>query len=219
TAASQWTVTVRADGGTVAKGPTTDPYTMDIEFDGKGMPKTLDGVADSLLPHMTIKWDATVNKPDDSEITWSLGSIGEPDGVLQIGDQYSPSRPKANGVPFGAYSGAYFDSDGFLNATFTNGKTTRIGKVPLANFASIQGLGLYSGSIAVESSRSGPPVLGEAKVGGMGAIVPKNLRKSNVDDAKTLTGMITHSEGHGIATRSFIINRDVVRETKSIADR
>ena len=82
------------------------------------------------------------------------------------------------------------NATGYLNGVFTNGVTTPLGQVALANFGNVEGLTDIGNSRLIESIESGPPVIAGAGSGNLGTIRSSALEKSNVDLASQFVNLI-----------------------------
>ena len=69
-------------------------------------------------------------------ITVALGSYGRPSGLTQYaGTQYSLGGISQDGIPPGSFSGVTVQSSGNVLATYNNGQSRVIARVPLVSFA------------------------------------------------------------------------------------
>jgi flagellar hook protein FlgE len=82
-------------------------------------------------------------------------------------------------------------SNGTIQGVFSNGQTTVLGEVALANFTNPQGLIDTSGNDYLVSVASGAATTGVAGAGGLGTIQGGALEQSNVDIATEFANLIT----------------------------
>lgn len=218
TAASTWELTITAVGATSVNKAGVTPAAayanVPIIFDGDGFPLSFDG--NSTPPGLDIVWTATTSSPKDSSITLNLGEVGKPNGITQIGDQYSASRPEADGVPFGSFSGVTVNDEGQVIANFNNGNSTIVAQLALANFASVNSLARHTGNMLRQTEESGQAVLYVPKTGGIGAIAAKNLEGSLVDTATELTNMVQAQNAFNQNVQSFKVSSDTLSTLNSI---
>ncbi len=122
--------------------------------------------------------------------------------TTQFGGSFAVNSIVQDGAATGTLSGLEIDPDGVVIARFTNGQSTALGKIALANFANAQGLQQVDGSWAATVA-SGEPILGEANTGRFGALTSGALEASNVDLTEQLVNMIT-------AQRNFQANAQMI---------
>jgi flagellar hook protein FlgE len=188
-----------------------------ITFNGDG---TLRSVSPSLSAPININWN---NGAVPSEITLDLGTAGEPfgtvgattiglsDGLSQFDSAYNVNFANQNGAPVGQLVSVAVDQEGIVSATYSNGQTQRLFKLPLASFANPNGLDARSGNIFTQNRASGEVNLREAGTNGTGTIVSAALEQSNVDLAEQLTDII-------VAQRSYQANTKVITTADELLD-
>lgn len=102
-----------------------------------------------------------------------------------------------------ALAGITVESDGRMNAAYTDGSIVLVGRTALANFLSPTGL-RQTGSASWEATGlSGAPELGLPGVGQYGSILSGALERSNVDLAEEMVGLIS-------AQRNFQANAKAI---------
>jgi flagellar hook protein FlgE len=183
--------------------------TGNITFNGDG---TLRSLSPSLSAPININW---TNGAVPSVITLDLGTAGEPfgtvganaiglsDGLSQFDSAYNVNFANQNGAPVGQLVSVAVDPQGIVSATYSNGQTQKLFKLPLASFANPNGLDARSGNIFTQNRSSGEVNLREAGTNGTGTIVSAALEQSNVDLAEQLTDII-------VAQRSYQANTKVI---------
>ena len=67
-----------------------------------------------------INW-LDASGPDDSSITFDLGTVGDADGLSQFASHYNIAFVIQNGAEVGELNGVTIDQEGFVIASFTNG--------------------------------------------------------------------------------------------------
>jgi flagellar hook protein FlgE len=108
-----------------------------------------------------------------------------------------------NGYATGQLSTVAIDAAGIVSAVYTNGRSTQLGQLAMANFPNPQGLKQLGDTSWSETFDSGNVVQGTAASAGFGSIQSGALESSNVDLTTELVNMIT-------AQRSFDANAQVV---------
>lgn len=123
--------------------------------------------------------------------------------TTQFGEQFAVNSLVQDGFTTGRLVGLDVGSTGVLFARFTNGQSSSLGKVALANFANPNGLGQRGDTMWGESFESGSVVVGEAGTSSFGLIQAGALEASNVDLTAQLVSMIT-------AQRNFQANAQMI---------
>lgn len=109
----------------------------------------------------------------------------------QFAAPFSVSTLSQDGFTIGRLTGLSVDDQGIIQATYSNGQSSSLGKVALARFSNPQGL-LQEGNTTWRSSTvSGEPIAGEAGTSSFGLIQAGALETSNVDLTKELVTLIT----------------------------
>ncbi len=215
TAPNTWAVEVHAIPATDinATGSFVDGQiaTGSIVFNGDG---TLHSVTSSLSNPIAVQWS---NAAVPSTITLNLGTagvavatsspgdtVGLTDGLSQFDSAYNVNFANQNGAPVGELTSVAVDKDGIVTASYSNGQTQKLFKIPLASFANPDGLDALSGNVYSQTRASGEVNLREAGNNGTGSVVSAALESSNVDLAEQLTDII-------VAQRSYQANTKVIK--------
>ncbi len=185
---------VTATDGQVAFG--------NITFNGDG---SLENVSPGLTNPIPVTWS---DGAASSSITINWGTAGAPgtgktDGLSQFDSTYNVNFVNQNGVPVGDLTGVAIDQNGFVTASYSNGQTQKLYKIPLAEFTDPNALASLSSNVYSQTEQSGVVNLSQAGVGGAGTISSSSLEASNVELADQLTTMI-------IAQRSYEANTKVI---------
>jgi flagellar hook protein FlgE len=136
-------------------------------------------------------------------VTFNLASS------TQYGDDFGVTSVTQNGFTTGQISGVSVSGTGVVQANYTNGQSTSLGQVAVANFADQGGLQQVGNTNWVETFASGQPVFGAAGGAGVGNIESGSLEQSNVDITAQLVNMIT-------AQRAFQANAEMVSTENAI---
>jgi flagellar hook protein FlgE len=123
--------------------------------------------------------------------------------TTQYGGQFSVSSIVQNGYATGQLSTVAIDPTGIVSAVYTNGRSTQLGQLAMANFPNPQGLKQLGDTNWSETFTSGTVVQGVAGSAGFGSIQSGALESSNVDLTTQLVNMIT-------AQRAFQANAQVI---------
>jgi flagellar hook protein FlgE len=106
---------------------------------------------------------------------------------------------------------AEWRQEGYVIATFTNGATQWIYKLPLATFANPLALDPRTGNVFAQTAASGEFNLRDAGAGGAGSVVPSALEAANVDLADEFTKMI-------VTQRAYSANARIITTADEMLD-
>jgi flagellar hook protein FlgE len=185
---------------------TTTPGTWDVNMTVNG---TQVGTAQTLTFSSTGALTAPANgnvtfagfKPTDGATTMSMTFNFS--NSTQYGTQFGVSSITQNGYTTGQLSTVSVDSTGVVSAVYTNGRSTDLGQLAIANFPNPQGLQQTSDTNWVQTFASGNVVQGTAGSAGFGTVQASALENSNVDLTTELVNMITEQ-------RAFQANAQVI---------
>jgi flagellar hook protein FlgE len=121
----------------------------------------------------------------------------------QYGTQFGVNSITQNGYTTGQLSTVSVDSTGVVSAVYTNGRSTQLGQLAIANFPNPQGLQQLSDTDWAQTFASGTVVQGTAGSAGFGTVQASALENSNVDLTTELVNMITEQ-------RAFQANAQVI---------
>jgi flagellar hook protein FlgE len=169
---------------------------------------------------MTFNPDGTLNSPTQLQYAPIPGGVlgtGSADlnltidytNTTQFGGDFSVNSLSQNGYASGRLSGIDVDQEGTVFARFTNGQSTALGQVALANFANPQGLRQLGDTNWGETFESGSVLLGKPGTGSLGLLQSGALEASNVDIATELVNLIT-------AQRNFQANAQVISAADAV---
>ena len=125
--------------------------------------------------------------------------------------QFNIGAPTDLRFATGRVTGVSVDQNGVVVAHYSNGQSTQLGKVAIANFANPQGLQQVGDTAWAESTASGAPALGEAGTASLGLIQSGALESPNVDLTEQLLNMIEFS-------RQFEMQSKVIRTASENAE-
>jgi flagellar hook protein FlgE len=206
--------------GTVA---TATPAAGTLVFDNSGKltsayvgtaPATLPALANLTIPASGVTLPNMANGATlSSGITWKLLADN---GISNISGFGSPSEVTAsnqNGAAAGTLSNLAIGSDGTISAVFSNGKTTNVAQIVLAQFSNVDGLTSQGGGFYSESAASGASFFGVPGQGGRGQLASGALEQSNVDLATELTKIITFQRGYQANAKLITVTDQIMQDT------
>lgn len=130
-------------------------------------------------------------------------------GTTMLGSSFSVNNLVQDGFTTGQLVGIDVSDTGVISARYTNGRSTALGQVALANFNNPQGLSQIGDNQWVESFDSGAAEIGEAGASNFGLLESGSLEVSNVDLTQELVKLIT-------AQRNFDANSQAIRTENEI---
>jgi flagellar hook protein FlgE len=128
----------------------------------------------------------------------------------QYGGGFGVTSIIQNGFATGQLSTVSIDPTGVVSAVYTNGRSTQLGQLALANFPDPQGLKQLGNTNWAETFTSGTHISGTAGSAGFGSIQSGALEASNVDLTTELVTMIT-------AQRAFQANAQVITTANQLS--
>jgi flagellar hook protein FlgE len=121
----------------------------------------------------------------------------------QYGTAFGVNSITQNGYTTGQLSTVSVSSTGVVQAVYTNGRSTDLGQLAIANFPNPQGLQQLTDTQWAQTFSSGTVVQGTAGSAGFGTVQSGALEDSNVDLTTELVNMITEQ-------RAFQANAQVI---------
>ena len=218
-AANTWQVEIYAQ--TPAEISTSLPSGLiaygNVKFNGDG---SLQSVSSGLIPAggLAVNW---TNGASASTLNYSFGTagrqfgsagtgtIGLTDGLSQFNSDYNVNFANQNGAPVGQLTGISIDPNGYIIASYSNGETSKLYKIPLGSFTNPNDLASASGDSFTQTNGSGVVNLKQAGASGVGTISSGALEASNVELASQLTDMI-------VAQRAYQANTKIIQTADTL---
>jgi flagellar hook protein FlgE len=190
TAANAWSYNATIPAADVgATGAPVSVSTGNLAFNGNGVLTTpaanVNGIAVNGLA------DGATNLT----LSWNLYDAQNNPLITQVASQSTTTGTSQDGYSSGTLLNFNIGSDGVIQGTFSNGKTTPVAQIALATFANEQGLMRTGDNDFTASLASGAPVIGTPKSGGRGTLTGGALEQSNVDIATEFANMIVSQRG------------------------
>lgn len=127
----------------------------------------------------------------------------------QYGSTFAVNALVQDGYATGRLSGIDIVETGEITARFTNGQSSTLGQVALANFANVQGLRQLGDTQWSETFDSGSALVSAPGSGTLGLVQSGALEGSNVDLTEQLVNLIT-------AQRNFQANAQVITTADTV---
>ena len=186
---------------------------------------TLDGTSTTVLPAATATLTFTGTgvspavvpnpAPINAAVTTGAAALAmtlDLSGSTQFGSAFSVNSLSQDGYASGKLSGFSFSDDGTIVGRYTNGQTSTLGQVVLANFSNPNGLQSLGNNAWAESATSGAALVGTPNTGGLGVLQSSAVEDSNVDLTAELVNMITAQRVYQ-ANAQTIKTQDQVMQT------
>lgn len=204
-------------------GLTTDPFVVQgsgtLLFDTNGTLVSVDG--GTTYPTVTFGFNPANGAAAAQAIDFTMGPLSS-GGTVTGPPSTQFNRPQVtnfvsqDGFAPGTLSALQIDADGRLNGVFSNGITTSLAQLALANFANVEGLTDIGGSRLIESLDSGTPIIAAANSGNLGAIRASALEKSNVDLAQQFVNLIIGQRAFQANTRTVSVANELLSNLVSL---
>nr|WP_320143754.1 flagellar hook protein FlgE [uncultured Cohaesibacter sp.] len=181
-----------SETGTVTSGDIT------VTFDEHGALETVSGTG------LDIDWKTGAAA---SSIKLDLGTIGGFDGLTQYASNdvenagIDVKSITIDGRAYGTVDNVEIQSDGSVVATFSNGETRNIYKIPIATFINADGLLEDSNGIYSISNYSGNATLHTAGTGSAGTMKSSSLESSTVDTSTEFASMLSAQQAYSSASQ------------------
>src|SRR5262249_23689454 len=133
--------------------------------------------------------------------------------ITAYGSPSAVTSSTQNGAAPGSLSNVAIAADGTISAVFSNGKTTAVGQILLAQFNNVNGLVDEGGGMYAESTASGTLVLSTPGAAGSGQLTSGALEQSNVDLATELTKIITFQRGYEANSKIITVTDQIMQDT------
>lgn len=115
-----------------------------------------------------------------------------------------------DGFAAGTLQSINIDTQGYLSGSFSNGETTPLAQIALANFPNLEGLQSIGNTNLIETRESGQPLIGEPQAGGLGSIRASSLEQSNVDLATEFVRLIINQRAFQANTRTISTTNELL---------
>lgn len=221
---NEWAVEVHAIPATDVSTSLVDGQVAvgTVTFNGDG---SLRSVSAGLTTDVQIVW---TNGAEPSLVTLDWGTAGQPfgtpnatsigdtDGLGQFDADYKVDFVNQNGAPVGELVSVSIDEEGFVIASYSNGETQNLYKLPIADFANPNGLRAITGNVFAETRASGTVNLREAGTSGVGDVVGAALEQSNVELSQQLTDMIVAQRAYQSNTRVISTSDELLEQLNQL---
>ncbi len=133
-------------------------------------------------------------------------------GTTQFGSAFGTNRLEQDGYAAGHLVGLSVGSDGVIQGRYSNGQNFAQGQIVMANFTNPNGLQSLGSNQWIETSVSGPALVGAPNTSNLGVLSSSTVEESNVDLTAELVNLITQQRNYQANAQS-IKTQDQVLQT------
>jgi flagellar hook protein FlgE len=135
-----------------------------------------------------------------------LGTVGKTDGLSQYASGATTpavdvTSIASDGLAYGKLSSVAVGDNGTVNATYSNGQTIAIYKIPVATFTAPDGLQAKSDGLYAATAASGSAVVQTSGTNGAGTIYGSELESSTTDTNTEFSSMISAQQAYSAASQ------------------
>lgn len=200
TGTNQWQMSigdaVNPDDSTTVTG-TSAGTTYDLVFDTSGKLSSVSPSPVTLSFSGLTSGAADIDLTLDIQDSGSLTQYAAQDDEIDI-ELYSLD---VDGARYGRYTSVEIDDDGLVTASFDNGLSLAIYKIPVATFANPNALQALSNNVFLPTVDSGNYILKDAGEGTAGLIRSSSVESSTVDIADEFSRMIIAQQAYSAASK------------------
>jgi flagellar hook protein FlgE len=207
-----WTMQVR---DSALNGAVVGEYTLEFD-DSRG--------AGGRLLNVTTVSGGAYNAADGTialtvaggPLEMTIGRAGDPNGMTQLSDSFSPTSITKDGSPVGNLTAVEVDENGYLTATYDTGFIRRIFQIPMIDVPNPNGLTALNNQTFQVSPQSGNFFLWDAGSGPTGSIVGYAREGSTTDVAAELTSLIQTQRAYSSNAKVIQTVDEMLQETTNI---
>lgn len=121
-----------------------------------------------------------------------------------------------DGYASGVLKSLSVSEDGMINGLFTNGQTSNVAQLVLANFGNDEGLKKMGSNLYSETVDSGSAIKNVPGASGMGDVKSDSLEMSNTDVATEFINMITAQKAYEASSRVITTEDQLLQDLMNI---
>ncbi len=149
-------------------------------------------------------------------LTMTIGKLGDPNGLTELSDSFSPTSITKDGSPVGNLTAVEADEKGYITATYDTGFTRRLYQIPMVDVPNLNGLVALNNQTYQISLDSGSFFLWDAGDGPTGAVVGYAREGSTTDVAAELTALIQTQRAYSSNAKVIQTVDEMLQETTNI---
>lgn len=189
-----------------------------LDFDANGALQAVGpNVTAGTAGQFTLAYDGSATgAANPQNITLDVGTIGLTNGMTGYSSAFDLGFLNVDGNAPATVESVAVNENGFVTAVYSNGGTQNIYRIPLVEFANVNGLRSETGNVYTESAISGSRLFQLANTNGVGQIEDAALEGSTVDLAEEFSNMITTQQAYNAATRVITTADEMLDEVLRI---
>lgn len=211
TGPGQWDWNAVTEGENVAGGAAGTPSLVangSLSFDTEGR------LQSETIANNTVDFvDATPGQVLNFDFGEALADGGDGSGSSAFKESFSINFLDQDGYGTGEFVDLQVDTDGTVQASYSNGEIRTVARVALADFRAPEGLRRAGGTLFQQTTESGDAFVGYANTGGRGQIFGGALEQSNVDISTEFVRLINDQRAFQAATRTITTADELMAET------
>jgi flagellar hook protein FlgE len=204
TGANAWNYSISLPAGDATGGAN---LTGTLTFDSNG---------DLISPAANVAGISFTGLSDGASnmtMNWNLyGSNSQPT-LTQVATTSAFPATSQDGYTSGQYTGFTINSNGLVSAQFSNGQTSPVGQLALANVTNLEGLQILGGNNYETTLASGTASVGAAGTGSLGTIQDDALEQSNVNISTQFSDLIVAQQAYEASSKAVTTMDTVSQDT------
>jgi flagellar hook protein FlgE len=175
-------------------------------------PLVIDTFAPGPAPAGTVSWGEDTGVGAQTVLLELGQSPGASRTVTQFDSPTVQTSSTADGSLYGDVVGVEVDRDGFVSATYNNGLSRKIYKLPIATFRNPEALSPQAGGSYQVTRLSGNFDMKDAGIGGAGLVESNALEASTVDLGLEFSNMIITQRAYSASSKIITTADDMLEE-------
>lgn len=171
-----------------------------------------DGTVDQTASGMPYQIDYTPSDGATDPASFKLDF----NNATQFGANFSVNSLDQDGMPPSRLIDFNIAENGVIYGRYTNGSSSKLAQLGLANFRSTQGLQAVGNNLWLQTGESGPPVVALPGASGTGTLLSGTVEDSNVDLTAELVNLINHQRMYQANSQTIKTQDQVVQTMLNI---
>jgi flagellar hook protein FlgE len=219
TAENSWDYFISLPDSDYSSGSST-AETGTLTFDSSGNLATINGQTvgtdSSDTSTLSLTFSGLADGASDLTVSWNLLSSSDATTVTQTSSS-SSSSTSTDGYAAGTYESFTVDTDGTIEAHYSNSQTQVVGQVVLADVTNEQGLTSVGSNLYQVTTASGTATTGVAGTGTLGTVLDSELEESNVDISTQFADLIIAQRAFQADSKAIMAMDSITQSTIDIA--
>jgi flagellar hook protein FlgE len=160
-----------------------------------------------------ISFTGLADGASNMTMNWNLYGSNNQSTLTQFAAASDASTTSQDGYTSSQYTGFTIDSSGLVSAQFSNGQSSAVGQLALANVTNLQGLQILGGNNYETTLASGSASAGVAGAGGLGTIQDEALEQSNVNISTQFSDLIVAQQAYEASSKAVTTFDTISQDT------